>query len=239
MRRGDHRGRHPVRRSDVREARRRDHPGIDDVDPLGGECPRRAGACASIGPEQRGCPDSSKIAEPRRGWRAAARPSASTSSGVRSWFAVPRRPSVPKRGATGVLSASSTAAPCEPSSGRTSCSPSHARHASGVRPSSGRDEALRRARGGIPRPSDAEAEGTGLAGHAAAVDRRVDVVALGDVGDPERLGGVLTEGRRREVILEGALVDRDRALTLTDPDSGDRRLPTAGRLGEGVRLETP
>ena len=60
--------------------------------------------------------------------RAAARPRATTSSGVRSALATPRTPSVPKRRVRArPLSAWSTAAPCGPSSGRTSCSPSRGR----------------------------------------------------------------------------------------------------------------
>src|SRR5690606_24161921 len=71
-------------------------------------------------------------------------------------------------------------------------------------------------------PSDAEAQRTGLTGGAAAVDRGVDVVDAGRLGDPQRLGEDHLVGLRREVVLEGPLVDGDGAgavgLGGTDPD---------------------
>ena len=69
--------------------------------------------------------------ERRRGrTRTTARPRARASSGVSSSFATPRTPSVPKRvGAMAAATAWSTAAPCGPSSGRTSSTPSPARRA--------------------------------------------------------------------------------------------------------------
>ena len=51
---------------------------------------------------------------------------------------------------------------------------------------------------------DAEAHGAGLARDPAAVDGGVDVVGLGRVGDPQRLGHQHAVGRRGEVLLERA-----------------------------------
>src|SRR6202041_1147807 len=59
------------------------------------------------------------------------------------------------------------------------------------------------------RPRDAEAEGTGLAGHAAAFGGGVDVVGLLGVDEAQRLHHHLAVRRRGEVVVEGAAVDGD------------------------------
>ena len=82
---------------------------------------------------------------------------------------------------------------------------------------------------------DAESKRAGLAGDAAAVDRRFDVEALGAVGDPQWLGGVLASRCGGEVLLERALVDRDRTVAVTKTDAGDRGLSSAGCLDEWLR----
>src|SRR5688500_15043628 len=79
---------------------------------------------------------------------------------------------------------------------------------------------------------DAEAEGTGLARHAATVDGGVDVVHLVGVGDLEGLGHDHAVHGRREVVLEAAAVDRDGAGAGTDPDPRDGPLAAAGGLVE-------
>ena len=86
--------------------------------------PADSAACSS-GPERR-------VSRPTRkagagSTRAAARPRPSASSAVSSALATPRTPSVPKRARRHPATAWSTAAPCGPSSGRTSCSPSRGR----------------------------------------------------------------------------------------------------------------
>ena len=83
-------------------------------------------AAWSRGPERRVSRPTTKVGAGRI--RAVARPRASASSAVSSSFATPRTPSVPKRaGATSLATAWSTAAPCGPSSGRTSWTPSPGR----------------------------------------------------------------------------------------------------------------
>src|SRR5207249_2934386 len=84
------------------------------------------------------------------------------------------------------------------------------------------------------RPGDAEAEGAGLARHAAAADRGVDVVHLGGARQPQRLGGEQPVRGRREVRLERPLVDGDGAATRAYPDAGDGLLAAAGGLHEGL-----
>ncbi len=81
-------------------------------------------------------------------------------------------------------------------------------------------------------PGDAEAERAGLAGDAAPVDGRVDVVALGRTGDAQRLGGERAVGLGGEVVLERPLVDRDGAFTGAQAHTGDGTLAAAGRLDE-------
>ena len=96
-------------------------------------CSPAARSSRSRGPDA-ACRARRGTAARRRRPRAAARPSATTSSEVRSASASPRMPSVPKRStaaprALRASTASSTAEPCGPSSARTCAAPSRARHA--------------------------------------------------------------------------------------------------------------
>ena len=85
------------------------------------------------------------------------------------------------------------------------------------------------------RPGDAQAERPGLARHPAAVDGGVDVVGLGGLGQPQRLGDDHPVGGRGEVVLEGLAVDRDGPLAGAEADAGHGLLAASGGLGEGRR----
>src|SRR6202012_1840927 len=66
---------------------------------------------------------------------------------------------------------------------------------------------------------DAEAHGAGLARDPAAVDRGVDVIGLGGVRHPERLGDEHAVGGGREVALDRELVHPDGALAPAGADA--------------------
>ena len=120
----DHRrGDVPLRRQPG-QGRGRQHTDVDHVGPLAGQ-PGRQGAPGAWGPTG-GCPD--RPGRWRRRWcgpRPARGPA--TSSGVSSTLATPRTPSVPNRVRGHRPTAWSTGAPCGPSSGRTSSTPSPGR----------------------------------------------------------------------------------------------------------------
>src|SRR5262249_19684721 len=156
--------------------------------------------------------------------RAAARPSAVTSSGVRSRLATPRMPSVPNRSVmrprrcsalrvlrrlAGLLQAVLAAL----------LLPRVAHEQPGLL--EGRTQLVVE---GHERARDAETQRAGLAAHAAAVERRVDVVHVGRLGEAQRLGGDDLVRERREVPLEVASVDLDDAGPGTQPDTRDRLL---------------
>src|SRR5262245_50887083 len=92
---------------------------------------------------------------------------------------------------------------------------------------------------GHERARDAETQRAGLAAHAAAVERRVDVVHVGRLGEAQRLGGDDLVRERREVPLEVASVDLDDAGAGTQPDTRDRLLAPPGRLDEGLGHALP
>src|SRR5690606_1289609 len=71
-----------------------------------------------------------------------------------------------------------------------------------------------------------------LAARATAVERHVDVVDLGGLGEPQRLEHLHPVGARREVLLHLATVDRDLAGTGADPDAGHGTLAATGGLHE-------
>ena len=75
-------------------------------------------------------------------------------------------------------------------------------------------------------------KGPGLPGGAAAVDGGVDVVVLAHLGQLERLRQHHTVGFVGEVLLDGAVVHRDLARSVTDTDTGDCTLASAGCLNE-------
>src|SRR3954452_6548042 len=82
------------------------------------------------------------------------------------------------------------------------------------------------------RAGEGHAHRPGLATDATTVDRRVDVVALGGIEQPQRLDGLHAMSRRGEVRIERATVDGEHAGARTQPGAGDRLLATAGGLGE-------
>ena len=81
---------------------------------------------------------------------------------------------------------------------------------------------------------DAVADRAGLAGHAAALGGRDDVVLALDAGDLERLERVDARGLVGDVLLEGALVDRALAFAGDELDAGDGGLAAAGGLCDDV-----
>ena len=87
------------------------------------------------------------------------------------------------------------------------------------------------------RPGDAEPDRAGLAAHAAAVERRVDVVDLFGLREPQRLLGDDLVREDREVRLELAPVDQDLPAAVPDPHAGDRFLATTGRLDQRLGQE--
>ena len=83
----------------------------------------------------------------------------------------------------------------------------------------------------IERTGDAEAQRAGLAAHAAAVERGVDVVHVGGLREAQRLERDHPVREDREVLLERAAVHDDHAGSGTQPDAGDGFLATTGASG--------
>src|SRR6202035_850063 len=88
-------------------------------------------------------------------------------------------------------------------------------------------------------PCDPEAHRAGLARDAAAVDRRVDVVSLGEAAQPQGLNDDHAVRRGREVLVEGSVVHRDHARARTEADARDRLLATSGALGQWLGHRSP
>src|SRR4029077_4408326 len=84
------------------------------------------------------------------------------------------------------------------------------------------------------RSRDAEPDRAGLAADPAAVERRLDVVDLFGLRQPQRLLGDDLMGEDREIGREGATVDRDLAGAVAHPNARDRFFATAGRLDQGL-----
>src|SRR5436190_10351955 len=80
---------------------------------------------------------------------------------------------------------------------------------------------------------DAVPDRAGLAGDAAALDLDHHVEAALRSGHPERQADVGLVDRVPEMLLEGAAIDHDLALTRQQPDAGDGRLAAAGAGIEG------
>ena len=219
------------------------HPERRDVHALGGE-PGDQRRLEQRPRQPRVPPHDELRSAPRT--RAAARPRASTSSGVRSRFATPRTPSVPNFS-------------MHEEDAQTHCERGRDQRLRVLRSLAGLLEAVllgllltgvAREEAGLleggaqlgveldERPGDAEAQGTGLAGGATAEDRGVDVVGLGELGGAQRLGEDHLVGLRREVVGERALVDGDGAVALglvgADADAGDGLLAATGGLHEGL-----
>src|SRR5690606_14288270 len=218
-----------------------------------------ASAASSMGPDRRVSRPTAQRSPPST--RAAARPRARASSGVSSALATPRTPSVPNfNTATPRPTLPPATALAGPRRSRPAtrpawrCSPRsalavlwrlagllqavllrllHPRVAGEEARPLERDPQL-----GVElneRAGDAEPERPGLAGHAAAAQGGVDVVGLGRVGEPQRLGEHHAVRPRREVALEVATVDRDLPGAGAQPDAGDGALAAAGGLHEWRR----
>ena len=80
--------------------------------------------------------------------------------------------------------------------------------------------------------SDPEAQRTGLAGGATAMNGGVDVIGLAGLGDGERLEQRLDLHLRREELVDRAAIDGDGAGAVAEAHAGDGTLATAGGLGE-------
>src|SRR5947209_847369 len=187
---------------------------------------------SSMGPDSRvsrpmrnGDPD-------RASTRAAARPRANTSSGVSSTLATPRTPSVPNfsvrswllalrvlRRLAGLFQAVLLALLLA-GVAREKAGPLQRDPHLGVEIDEG--------------TGDAEAEGTRLPGHAAAIDRGVDVVDLVGRRGHQGLAQHHAMGLGGEVVLDGSAVDHDLAGAGADADAGHGLLAAAGRLDEGL-----
>src|SRR5690606_35501754 len=85
---------------------------------------------------------------------------------------------------------------------------------------------------------DTEAQGTGLAGVAAARDARDDVVGALEVQHLERVVDQLLVQLVREVVLESTAVDRDRAGAGDDAHAGDGLLAAADGCAGDVQHRT-
>src|SRR5437588_899967 len=189
---------------------------------------------SSIGPDRRvsrptrnGVPGSAST-------RAAARPRASTSSGVSSTFATPRTPSVPNfsvreplalgvlRGLAGLLQAVLLALLLT-GVAREKAGPLERDPDFGVEVDKG--------------AGDTETESARLARHAAAEDGGVDVVHLVGAGGGQRLAQHHAVGLGGEVVLDGTAVDDDLAGAGPDANTGHGLLAATGRLDEGLGHE--
>jgi hypothetical protein len=92
----------------------------------------------------------------------------------------------------------------------------------------------------VQRTGDAEAQGAGLAGDAAAGDARDDVEATLDVHELQRGVHELLVHLVREVVLDGAAVDLPLAGAGDQAHARDGLLATAeGLAGSGQALATP
>src|SRR4051812_19611812 len=196
-----------------------------------------ASASSSIGPERRGSrPTTTRgRATPRSmASRTTARPSDSARSGVRSAFATPRTPSVPKkwrrakrlalgelRLAPGLLEAGLLALDLAGIAGQEA---------------GALEVAAQRRVGLAERAGDAVAQGAGLAGDTAAVqvDQHVEVLLL--PGQDQRAHRQHPVRGAREVLLDGAAVADDLALTGNEADARDRGLALAGAAVDGLLL---
>src|SRR5689334_15113686 len=80
------------------------------------------------------------------------------------------------------------------------------------------------------RPGDAEPHGAGLAGDAAASDRRQDVELVGRLGDDQRGLDLHPQRFGREERVEGALVDADGPGAGAEKHTRGRRLAPTGSV---------
>src|SRR5205823_3291317 len=85
------------------------------------------------------------------------------------------------------------------------------------------------------RPGDSVADRAGLAGDPTALDLDHRVVATLGTGHPEGHPDLGLVDGIAEMLIEGAAVHDDLTLAGQEPDTGDRRLATAGPGEEGRR----
>src|SRR5262245_7493969 len=191
-------------------------------------------AASSIGPERRVSRPMAKRSPPST--RAAARPSASASSGVRSALATPRTPSVPNfsmnvgPGAPGAGSALGVLGGLpgllEPVLLRLLLALVTRQEAGPLERGAHLGVELDQGAG------DAEPQRTRLARHPAADEAGVDVVGALGVDDAQRLREDHLVGLGREVGGDVAVIDGDGPRAGTDADPGDGALAAAGGLRE-------
>src|SRR5688572_12302975 len=185
-------------------------------------------AASSIGVEMRLSPPTTAVDAPST--RAAARPRSSAKEAVSSVLARPRTPSVPNCTADSPGSALGELlrlAGLDEAVLLALLLPRVAGEEAGLL----QDDPLL----GVElseRAGDRHAQRAGLAGHAAAVDRRLDVVRLGNLGNAQRLGDDHPLGGGREVDVERTPVDRDVTGALAQAGAGDGLLAAAGGLRE-------
>ena len=74
---------------------------------------------------------------------------------------------------------------------------------------------------------DTELDGTDLTGHSTTHGADGSVVLVGDIGGLEGVEHLVLEGESTEVILEGALVDRDLTRARDKGDAGGGGLATS------------
>src|SRR5581483_1504720 len=194
-----------------------------------------ASAASSIGPDRR-VSRASTNGRSAPSTRAAARPSASASSGVSSTLARPRTPSVPKRSVTGRPARRLPLRVLRRLAGLL-----QAVLLAFLLPGVAGQQPRLLHRGpevGIERhegPGDPEPQRPGLPAHPAAGQRAVDVVHLGRLGEPERFGHDHPVRGVREEVLERPLVALDHPGTGAEPHPGHRFLAPSGGLDEGLR----
>src|SRR4051812_11589591 len=165
-----------------------------------------------------------------------ARPSASASAAVSTSPATPRTPSVPKRRrAMDRRAARLALAELRALAGLLEAGLLALLDARVARQEAAALELRAEVRVGVgERAGDPVAQRAGLAGHAAAVERRDDVHARLVADRLERLADVALQRRAREVGLERAAVDRVAARAGLEDHAGDRALVLAGRRVAGA-----
>src|SRR5258706_8445101 len=178
--------------------------------------PYMSAACSS-GPDARVSRPTMNGPSPRT--RAAARPSISAISVVSSVRATPRMPSVPNDSVTGTPGLALGVLRSLAGLLQAVLLALLLAGVAGEEPGPlERDAQLAVELG--QRTGDAEAQRAGLPADAAAVDRRVDVVALVGGRQTQRLGDDHPGRLRREVPRDRAPVDDDRAGARAQPDAG-------------------
>src|SRR4051812_27034729 len=84
---------------------------------------------------------------------------------------------------------------------------------------------------------DAVTDRASLAGQAAALDRRLDIILAAPVGDVEHLIDDQAKCRAGEIDFLLSAVDHDLARTRLEPDACDRVLAPAGCVSAAMLVE--